>query len=283
MSHNFTGDYELRKPCEDLACNLHYYPVEEVLGADSLLYDQDAEASMGILSHMTVDNARLSLLSKTLESLCSSQEPWYEARFMKLQSINASWKAKWQGVESGLWQPVAQQAGLCLPHRNSFLPVDFELRPVPPRTTAHEIEVPQDWCRAWLRSTTANQQPKVAATFCLRSFQLSTSTDIALAHIFCKCVEQSFRAEAFEARMAGAMFKLDVVDSCFLLQFLGFRDKMALLARAAASSLFTMSQILPETFLQAKAQQELKNAALTRFIPSNTILARHASGSCQCL
>ena len=245
-------------PGEDLACNLHYYPVEEVLAADSLLYDQDASASMDILNLMTVDNARLSLLSKSLESICASCEPWYEAKFMKFQSIKGTWKARWQELESGSWHSIVEKSGLGFPHRNSFLPADFALRSPPPLAAAREMEVPQDWCRAWLRPTSANHQPKVAASFCFRSFELSTPENIALAHILCKCVEQSFRAEAFEARMAGAMYKLDVVDHCFLLQFLGFRDKMHLLAGAAASSLFVAMRAIPrDCFLQAKMQQDL--------------------------
>ena len=212
---------------------------------------------MEVLKGMTVDSARLTLVSKALDPVCTSSEPWYDARYMKFQSIKRCWKDKWQGIESGLWNSVAQQAGLGLPRRNSFLPTDFALRPVDARPFPQEMEVSQSWCRAWLRPTTAMQQPKVAASFCLRSAVLENSEDVALAHILCKCLEQAFRAEAFEARMAGAMYKLDVADHCLLLQFLGFRDKMATLASAAATSLCTMSQIPREMFLQAKAQQEL--------------------------
>ncbi|CAE7941384.1 IDE [Symbiodinium sp. KB8] len=264
LNYNFQFDTATYNLVQDLACNLHYYPVEEVLAADSLLYDQDASASMDILNLMTVDNARLSLLSKSLESICASCEPWYEAKFMKFQSIKGTWKARWQELESGSWHSIVEKSGLGFPHRNSFLPADFALRSPPPLAAAREMEVPQDWCRAWLRPTSANHQPKVAASFCFRSFELSTPENIALAHILCKCVEQSFRAEAFEARMAGAMYKLDVVDHCFLLQFLGFRDKMHLLAGAAASSLFVAMRAIPrDCFLQAKMQQEriFKNAS----------------------
>ena len=44
---------------QDIACNLHYYPPEQVLAADQLIYTEDFEGCQSILRHMTVQNARL--------------------------------------------------------------------------------------------------------------------------------------------------------------------------------------------------------------------------------
>ncbi|CAJ1392697.1 unnamed protein product [Effrenium voratum] len=246
---------------QDIACNLHYYPSEEVLAADHLIYEQDMFASKTILQLLKVHSARLCLVSKSFEDMCISTEPWYGGRFLKSDSIESSWKARWINVEAGEWKSLAEKYGLQLQMRNSFIPSDFSMRRVATHPTPIELAYAEDWCRAWLKQSNGMNQPKAAASFCFYSGQMLAAKQIALAHMLCKAVQQKLRAEACHARKAGAMYKLEVVHGGILLQLLGFRDTLGKLASLVARSLF--AELETSSWKSLKEQQErwLKNAS----------------------
>ena len=248
---------------QDIACNLHYYPAEEVLAADQLIYAQDFEASQFILRHMMVQNARLCLVSRDFESLCMSTEPWYGGRFLKCDSINSDWKSKWMTVEAGQWEQIAKKQNFRVPLRNRFIPQDLEMRLVPKESEPIEMKVRDSWCRAWFQQTNLDQ-PKAAAAFCLYSSEMRTTKEVALAHLYCKLLQQELRASAFQLRMAGARYQLDVAEGGhgIILQVIGFRDKMHVLSKTVSETLSSVN--LLRSWKQVKEQQDSHYIALFR-------------------
>ncbi|CAL1160182.1 unnamed protein product [Cladocopium goreaui] len=246
---------------QDIACNSHYYPPEQVLAADQLIYTEDFEGCQSILRHMTVQNARLCLVSKDFESFCVSTEPWYGGKFLKCDTIKMDWKNKWMAVETGQWEHIAKQENFRLPGKNSFIPKDLVMRHVPKESRPVEMNVGDSWCRAWFKQANLDQ-PKAAAAFCFYSSALRTPKEVALAHLYCKLLQQELKADAFQLRMAGARYQLDVAEggNGIVLQVIGFRDKMHLLAKKVSESLISLN--LLQSWRQVKDQQErtLRNA-----------------------
>eukprot|EP00435_Cladocopium_sp_Y103_P070032 s257_g34.t1 len=246
---------------QDIACNLHYYPPEQVLAADQLIYTADFEGCQSILRHMTVQNARLCLVSKDFESFCVSTEPWYGGKFLKCDTIKMDWKNKWMAVEAGQWEHIAKQQNFRLPGKNSFIPKDLMMRHVPKESRPVEMNVGDSWCRAWFKQANLDQ-PKAAAAFCFYSSEMRTPKEVALAHLYCKLLQQELKADAFQLRMAGARYQLDVGEGSngIVLQVIGFRDKMHLLAKKVSESLISLNPL--QSWRQVKDQQErtLRNA-----------------------
>ena len=240
---------------QNIACNLHYYPPEQVLAADQLIYTEDFEGCQSILRHMTVQNARLCLVSKDFESFCVSTEPWYGGKFLKCDTIKMDWKNKWMAVETGQWEHIAKQQNFRLPARNNFIPKDLAMRHVPKESRPVEMNVGDWWCRAWFKQANLDQ-PKAAAAFCFYSSEMRTPKEVALAHLYCKLLQQELKADAFQLRMAGARYQLDVAEggNGIVLQVIGFRDKMHLLAKKVSESLITLN--LLQSWRQVKDQQE---------------------------
>ena len=223
---------------QDLACNLHYYPAEEVLAADHLIYTLDVEGSQSVLQHLTVQHLRLSLISKDFDSYCTSTEPWYGGRYLKFDSINSDWKAKWAGVEAGEWKQIAEKHRYQLPKRNTYLPSDLAMRAVAREDVPMEMEIQERNCRVWFKQSKVDQ-PKAAAAFCLYSSEISSPKQVALAHLYCKLLQQELKAEAFQLKVAGATYHLEIGSevSGLLLQVFGFRDTLPMLARKVSETM----------------------------------------------
>ena len=77
-----------------------------------------------------------------------------------------------------------------------------------------------------------------------------------MAHLYCKLLQQELKADAFQLRMAGARYQLDVAEggNGIVLQVIGFRDKMHLLAKKVSESLISLN--LLQSWRQVKDQQE---------------------------
>lgn len=239
---------------QDIACNLHYYPAEEVLAADHLIYTQDFEGSESMLQHMMVQTCRLCLVSRDFESFCTSTESWYGGRFLKCDDIQNDWKEKWMMVEAGQWQQIAKQHNFKLPEKNSFIPKDLAMRHVLKGPRVVEMKVQDPWCRAWFRQTNLDQ-PKAAAAFCFYSSEIRSAKEVALLHLYCKELQQKLKAKAFQLRMAGARYQLDIAEcgQGIILQVIGFRDKLHVLAREVSEAFTSLS---PLSWRHLKDQQE---------------------------
>ena len=189
--------------CKTLHVTCTTIRLNNVLAADQLIYTEDFEGCQSILRHMTVQNARLCLVSKDFESFCVSTEPWYGGKFLKCDTIKMDWKNKWMAVETGQWEHIAKQENFRLPGKNSFIPKDLVMRHVPKESRPVEMNVGDSWCRAWFKQANLDQ-PKAAAAFCFYSSELRTPKEVALAHLYCKLLQQELKADAFQLRMAGA-------------------------------------------------------------------------------
>jgi len=268
LDFRFQYDTTTYNLAQDLACNLHYYPPEEVLAGDHLHYDKDPEGAMKVLEELSVAKARLWLVAKDFANKCTSKEPWYGARFLKLRDIQDNLLEPWADVEGGRWRLVAESHGLRLPSPNCFVPRDLGLKS---RPGSHllvkplELRMEEPWCRAWFRCGGAQQQPKAAASVYFHCpFTARGGTEAALTHMFCQCVQEELTEEcAYEARMAGVMYKLEQAETGVVLQFLGFSDRLSALAGAVARKMASLQEIGEGTWKVVRDQQErlLFNAA----------------------
>lgn len=237
---------------QDIACNLHYYPAREVLAGDQLIYSLDLQGCQSILNEMTVEKTRLCLISKDFDGFCTSAEPWYGGRYLKCDTITSEWKCKWRSVEAGEWDQIAKQYKYELPTGNSFIPTDLVLRHLSKEETV-EMRVLDSWCRVWFKQINLHQ-PKAAAAFCFYSSEIRSPKQVAMAHLYCRLLQQQLRANAFQLRMAGARYQLDVAEAGgIVLQVLGFRDKLHILARTVCQ---TLSSLSLHSWRQVKHQQD---------------------------
>jgi len=261
--HYDTTAYNL---AQDLSCNLHYYPKESLLAGDHLLYEFDPAAINEVLRTLSVASARLWLVAREFESRCTSQEPWYGSKFIKQRSIDAKFSREWRAVEAGSWRYLASSQHLQLPSPNRFLPKDFSVLPADPTADqVKELPVEPRWCRAWYRQGGSQQQPKAAVSVYFHCpFTSSGSTEAALSHMFCHCVQEELREEcAYEARAAGVMYKLEQSETGLVLQFLGFSDRLSVLAAAVARKMAAMVEVPEKTWAVVHDEQErvLSNSA----------------------
>lgn len=268
LDFRFQYDTTTYNLAQDLACNLHYYPAEAVLAGDHLHYERDPGAAMAVLSELALSRARLWLVARDFEARCTSKEPWYGARFLKLRKVEEAFREPWAAVEAGQWTAMATKHGLKLPKPNCFVPrhLGLKLRSLQPHLQRpQELRLKQSWCRAWFRSGGCQQQPKAAASIFFHCpFTARGSREAALTHMFCQCVQEELSEEcAYEARMAGVMYKLEQADTGVLLQFLGFNDRLGVLAAAVSKKMAELLCVKERTWGIVKDQQErlLFNAA----------------------
>eukprot|EP00512_Aurantiochytrium_limacinum_P014203 CAMPEP_0171572964 /NCGR_PEP_ID=MMETSP0961-20121227/4470_1 /TAXON_ID=87120 /ORGANISM="Aurantiochytrium limacinum, Strain ATCCMYA-1381" /LENGTH=1056 /DNA_ID=CAMNT_0012127979 /DNA_START=31 /DNA_END=3198 /DNA_ORIENTATION=- len=125
-----------------IASKMQVYPPEHILSS-SLLRDFSRESVIDLLQLFTPERMQLIIIHQGLEDVAVEEEKWYKTRYCieKLESnLLASWHPNADPLQV-LEDSLRERANLHLPHANTFLPTDFDIKPFsePSVETADEI------------------------------------------------------------------------------------------------------------------------------------------------
>lgn len=239
---------------QDVASGLQHYPPEKVLSAERLLHEFDVDGTAAVLAALKVSEARLWIIAGEVEESCTSVEPWYGARFSKLPEIVPTLRGYWMDVEAGGWKHEVKTHKLQLPVPNRFLPTGELLsqggasnrcRQGASGSGFRKLHLGgQPFVRAWCDDDAALEPLKAAATVTFHCpFTASGCDGAALTLLFCRCIQEELNeACAFEAHVAGMMYKLEPEETGFTLQLLGFTYGLHALACAISRCMVAFAE-----------------------------------------
>ena len=212
------------------------------------------------IDELTVDNALLTVLSKTFEGKTNEKEVWYGTDY-RARKLEGAVLNKWQ-------QPVpAKKLRLEFPRSNKFIPTEAGLRvknsvtngadrerlksfedrmlaPTPPRI----IRDDERWT-AYFKPDDRFGQPKGYVIFELVTADaFSNPVKAALGNIYELVVSDRLGEYAYDASLAGLVYEVKVVPRGVRLTFGGYNDKLKEFASYISKKLSRdLDDVLPKT------------------------------------
>ena len=147
---------------EGLSPKMMSYPHEDLLRLNYLMEDYDEEHIKKITNSLTLDNLRLSLISRDLASDCDLTEEWYEIKY-SVQDL-PTWV--YEAYKNPKFVPTNNKLKLDLPPKNIFLPTDLTI--LCPEDPSGLPKFPlkvhsTDYTELWFKQDNQFKVPKVRA------------------------------------------------------------------------------------------------------------------------
>jgi len=196
--------------------------------------------TMGLIEKITVDNVMVTVLSKTFAPLADQKEKWYGTQY-RVRPIFPETMTQWRYPVS------AKDLGIAFPKPNVFIPSESGLRVIAPPPLANKLEkrsfesrmqpisppkVIRDdgeegrWT-VFYKLDDRFGQPKAFVIFELLTKEVfSNPTRAALAQLYQSSATDRLEEYAYDARLAGLTFDVQVLPRGVRLTFGGYNDKL---------------------------------------------------------
>ncbi|KAL1510015.1 hypothetical protein ABEB36_004673 [Hypothenemus hampei] len=233
--------------------NLQYYPLEDLLSAPYLISDWRPDLIEQVWTKLTPETARVALIAKAYETMCTETEPWYGTKY-KREIIPIKTLQEWK------------ECGLCeefkLPAKNEFIPTDFSLY----ERIDTELEYPliiQDTplTRVWFKQDDKFLLPKANVMFDFVSpMAYLDPLNCNLTHMFVQLFKDELNEYAYAAELAGLKWELINTKYGLILGIIGYNHKQHILLEKVMEKL-TNFTINPKRFniLKENYIRHLKN------------------------
>ncbi|XP_022094344.1 insulin-degrading enzyme-like [Acanthaster planci] len=217
-----------------LASMLHQdYPVEEVLSAPYMMPDFRPDLIGMVLSHLTPENTRVAVISKSFEGKTDAVEKWYGTEY-KLEHIPEDTIKGWK--DAGLHDMFK------LPSRNEFIATNFDIYPREedcpdaPRG-ASGIALPTlikdtPFTLLWFKQDDTFLLPKVCTMMEIASpLAYMDPLHCNLTCLFAVLLRDSLNEYAYAAELANINYNIDSTVYGINIQLGGYNDKQMLLLK----------------------------------------------------
>ena len=135
----------------DLASDLHYYPLPDVLTGGYLLSAWRPDLVHQVLDLLTPDRMRVMICAQQYEDRCTETERWFQAKYIS-EKITEGMLDKWKNC--------GMNEKLILPDKNLFIPEDFSLVQRHQPMDHPQILKEDAMGRLWMRQDTEFLLPK---------------------------------------------------------------------------------------------------------------------------
>lgn len=209
------------------------FPREWLLSAGSLIREFQPDLVKQGLSYLRPDNFRLTVVSRTPPSgEFDKKERWYGTEYQEskipqefLDKIKAT-------AVSGAGVGEELKSELHLPHRNEFIPTNFE---VARKEVVDKQKIPvliknNELARIWFKKDDTFWVPKANVYITLRNpLVYATPGNMVTARIYCDLVKDALSEYAYDAEIAGLEYQVSASSIGIDIEVSGYNDKMSVL------------------------------------------------------
>lgn len=221
--------------------SLHLIPMEDILSAHFLITEWRPDLIEYIVSLLTVEKMRITLIGKKLEGICDQTEHWYGTKY-NVQPIADEVLQKWKSCE--------QNKNFFLSKPNPFIPTDFSLvERKPEEVTEHPVIIYEtEYIRVWHKLDDEFKKPKAILDFNLSSpIVYSDPQNCNLTNLFVQLFLESINEDLYNAQIAGVT--VNIVNTAYGVgvTMTGFSDKQHMFLDFILKELFAF-EVDPKTF-----------------------------------
>jgi len=237
--------------------------------------EETRSATLDFTNKLVVDNAIITVLSKTFEGKTSSVEKWYGTNY-NVRPVSVSTLVKWSNCVK------ASELGIAYPKPNVFIPEEkglrvkkkvkfdeakarsFEGRMTPP--TPPTIIRDDDWT-VYFKQDDRFGEPKAFVIFQLLTKEVYSSAFFAaLSQLYQTCVFDALEEYAYDATLAGLNYDVQVLPRGVRLTFGGYNDKLEDFAAYISRKLSReVGDVLPKTDTEFDRYKDRLLRALSAF------------------
>lgn len=196
--------------------------------------------TMDLINNLNVDNVMVTVLSKTFASIADQKEKWYGTQY-RVRPIPPDTIARWRNPAA------AKDLGISFPKPNVFIPTEAGLRVLNPPSIPNKFEkrtfesrmepiLPPRIIRddgddgrwtVYFKQDDRFGRPKAFVIFELLTAEVfSSPTRAALAQLYQSSATDRLEEYAYDARLAGLSYDVQVLPRGVRLTFGGYNDKL---------------------------------------------------------
>ncbi len=246
---------------------------------DKQLDDTILSAS-NLVSKLTVDDALVTVMSKTFEGKANKREKWYDTKY-SVKPVSASLSNQWNNCAS------AKSLGIDYPGPNPFIPsedglrvkkpvknsetletLSFEerMKPITPPTIIRDDGDGGRWT-VYYKQDDRFGKPKAIAIFQLLTKEVYDSPKSAiLSKLYQVAVSDRLKEYTYDASLAGLSYDVQVLPRGVRLLFGGYNDKLLQFATYVSTKVSQdITQVLPENEIEFERYKDEIVRALAAF------------------
>ena len=225
-------------------------------------FEDTVKSTSDFVSKLSVDNALVTVVSKTFDGKTKKQEKWYGTKY-NVKPISAASSNQWVNCRR------ASTFGVTYPGPNVFIPDEkglvvkkpvkngeklqsllFEdrMKPIPPPKLIREDGEGGKWT-VYFKQDDRFGQPKAYAIFqLLTKDTYSSPKKAALASLYQVSANDRLQEYAYDASLAGLSYDIQVLPRGVRLTFGGYNDKLVDFATFVSKKLSTeVTSLLPDS------------------------------------
>ncbi len=230
-----------------LARQMHHYPVEDVLRAQYLLEDFDAELLKQMTDRLQPQNMLLTVIAKGLETNQKTQ--WFNTPY-RVYPVSA------QQIER--WTKPLPNSVIALPAANPFIPANLSVK-----STSSDLKVPSRETIApglelWHQLDTGFNTPRASFYFTIRSpIANDTARHALLTELYVKTVNDQLSEFSYPAYLAGLNYNLYKHVRGMTVKISGYHDRQIRMLEEISTALKN-PRVEDDKFLVFKDEIERK-------------------------
>ena len=209
-----------------LSSKMQRYPVEEVLHANYVMNEFDAELLGSVAARLTPDNMLLSLTAPEVDT--DKISLMYQAPY----SV-----AKIAEADLAKWRSPGQFLDLVLPKANPYIPDDLSLIGSSEALEAPQLILDSKQASAWHFPDTRFGVPKAHIIASLQTPGVDFPEAYAALELYLAYINDQLSAAVYPAREAGLSFSLQPSDRGIAIVVGGYSDKQAVLLKDILTAL----------------------------------------------
>lgn len=250
----FQDKYDVAFLASNVANNLQYYPVNNILDHTRVFSAFDKKLTLNFLENIKPQNARIILSYPEFTS--TTKEQRYDVAY-DMQPIDAQLINRWSKVE-----PHSQ---LTLPEENPYIANQLKIKNTQ-KITRPQLVYRQQGIQVWYENENEFSLPKSHLRLTLYSKKpLANTTYKTALKLHEKIIHDMLSSESYPAMLAGLSYDLNTSTQAYEVTISGYDQKSNLLLDKVLDS-FNTSLITEQVFNRVKANglQEIENMKFLR-------------------
>ncbi|KAJ9184810.1 hypothetical protein P3X46_004498 [Hevea brasiliensis] len=201
-----------------IASNMQLYPPKDWLVRSSMPSKFSPSIIQSVMDQLSPKNVRIFWESKKFEGQTDLVEPWYKTAY-SVENITDSMIQEW--ISS------APNENLHLPAPNVFIPTDLSLKDTQGKVTFPALVRKSSCASLWYKPDTLFSTPKayVKIDFNCPCAKSSPETEV-LTIIFTRLLKDYLNEYAYNARVAGLYYHINIAASGFQVTLNGYNHKL---------------------------------------------------------
>lgn len=208
------------------------YPLTDVLSANYLLSEWRPDLIEDVLSRLTPQNCRITIVGQKVSEKCNEVEKWYKTKY-HCEKIKESVLDEWSNCGTN-------DESLHLPEPNLFIPSDFNILPLETTEKIHPMIIEDTpWMRIWYKQDDEFLKPKMFIGIDFSNHIVYTDPlNCNLTHLFVSLFKDSINEFLYAAELAGLRLNISNTTNGISMLISGYSDKQSTFLETILDKLF---------------------------------------------